>query len=50
VFHVDKGRRATHFLAFRYNMLAEGGLTGRFRAIDLGDAGFGDAANTQGDI
>ena len=50
MFHVDIGCRSAQFLGFSHDVLAEGGLAGGFRAIDLGDAAARDAADAQGDI
>jgi len=50
VLHVDVSRGAALSLAFGDDVLAERGLTGRFGTVDLGDAGFGNAADAQSHV
>ena len=47
VFHVDISCRAAASLAFSHNMLAKRGFARRFRTVNFGDAGFGDAADAK---
>ena len=50
MFHVNESRCAAQLLGFSHNVLADGGLAGGFRPVDLGDPGAGNAADAQGDI
>jgi len=50
VFHVDKCHGAAQFLSFGRHVQAQGGLAGRFRTEDLGDASSGNAADAQGNV
>ena len=48
--HVDEGAGAAELLGFGDDVLADGGLAGGFRAVDLGDAAARDAADAEGDV
>ncbi len=50
VLHVDESHRAAHVLGLGGDVLADGGLAGRLRAVDLGNASARDAAHAQGDV
>jgi len=47
VFHINVGGSPAACLAFGDDMLAKSRFAGRLGTIDLGDAGFGDAANSE---
>lgn len=50
MFHVNESGRATEFLRLGNDVLADGGLTGRFRTEDFSDAPARDAANPKRQI
>ncbi len=50
MFHVDESRSAAACLALCDDVLAEGGLTGGLRTVNLSNASFWDAPNAQRDI
>ena len=50
MFHVDEGAHPAKLLRLGDNVLANGGLSGRFRAVDFGDPPAGDPANAQRDV
>ena len=49
-FDVDVGGGAAQLLRLRDDVLREGGLAGRLRAVDLRDASARDAADAEGDV
>jgi hypothetical protein len=48
--HIDVCAGAALALRFCDDVLADGRFSGRFRAVNFGDAAAGDAADTQGNI
>ena len=47
MFHIDVGRGSAGSLRLGHDVLADGGLTGRLRSIDLGDASARHASDAQ---
>ena len=50
MFHVNESRRAAVALCLRHDVLANGGLAGRFGSEDFRDPTAWDAANAEGNI
>ena len=50
VLGIDIGRDAAHALGLGDDVQGEGGLTGRFRTVDLGDPAARDAADAEGEV